>query len=61
MLLQAFEELEGFASDTRWSNALKCLKNNHALHAYTIWYWSALGADNIEDAWNISPYMRALL
>ena len=61
MLLQAFEDVEGFASDTRWTRATAWLRDNHALHAYTIWYWSALEAESIEDAWNISPYMRLLL
>lgn len=39
---------------------LKLLKENFRLHEYSIFYWSCFQNENIEDSWNVSPFMREL-
>lgn len=39
---------------------LKLLKENFRLHEYSVFYWSCFQNENIEDCWNISPFMREL-
>lgn len=39
---------------------LKLLQDNFRLHEYSVFYWSCFQNENIEDCWNVSPFMRKL-
>jgi hypothetical protein len=43
-----------------WGRVSELLKNDFAIHEYTIFYWSSFDVKNLEDAWTITPYMREL-
>ena len=44
-----------------WKNILLLIENNIALHIYSVWYYSSVEQENIEDAWCIAPWMRKIL
>ena len=61
ILLQSFEETEtDLNKNELWQEMLGLAKQNHKLHAHTIWYWSDFENDNEEDQWKVTPYMRKL-
>lgn len=43
-----------------WPKVKQMLIENFTLHEYTIYYWCYSLSDNIEDMFEISPYMRNL-
>lgn len=62
ILLQSFEDLgrsTGF--DSRWDRTLEILDRNIDLHACSVWYWSSLENDNLEDQWLVAPFLRRLV
>lgn len=61
MLLQSFEESElNLSTNKYWKELLELIRNNYKLHEYTIWYWSSFEAENEEEQWRITPFMREL-
>lgn len=42
-----------------WPQVVSLLRQNFRLHEYTIYYWCCFGNENIEDAFDIAPAMRA--
>jgi hypothetical protein len=61
-MLQSFEELPAaLEADPRWSRLLDILDRNARLHAHSIWYWSAPDADNLEECWRVTPFLRPIL
>jgi hypothetical protein len=59
-ILQSFEELRS-SSDPRWQRVLDILDRNVDLHAYSIWYWSALDAEESKEQFWVSPFLRPVL
>ena len=43
-----------------WPGVKQKLVDNFPLHEYTVYYWCYSLSDDIEDMFNISPYMRDL-
>jgi hypothetical protein len=61
-MLQSFEELPAaLAAHPRWSRLLDILDCNASLHARSIWYWSAPEADDLEECWRVTPFLRSIL
>lgn len=44
-----------------WGNILILIENNIELHIYSVWYYSSVEQENMEDTWCISPWMRKIL
>ena len=60
IIIQAFEDVGGeLDRDHRWQMFLSELERNFEIHACQVWYWSAFEND-LNDAWRVSPQMRAL-
>jgi len=61
-ILQSFEQLPHPADeDPRFPRLLGLLERNAALHRHTIWYWAAYQSGDLDDAWSVTPHMRALM
>ena len=60
-ILQSFEEFPSPLEDhPRWQELLSLLKENLDLHLYTIWYWSSLETESLEDCFRVTPEMREI-
>jgi hypothetical protein len=67
-ILQSFEDLQLFEDrpdpDCRWQRILEILDQNIDLHAHSVWYWSALDAEDPDDPeqqfW-ATPFIRTIL
>jgi hypothetical protein len=67
-ILQSFEDLKLFEGrpdpDPRWQRVLEILDQNIDLHAHSVWYWSALDAEDPDDPelqfW-VTPFVRIIL
>lgn len=61
-ILQSFEELRPRPDpDPRWQRVLELLDKNIDLHAYSVWYWSVLDAENPEEQFWATTFLRAIL
>lgn len=61
-ILQSFEQLpHPVDEDPRLPRLLELLRRNTALHRHTIWHWSAYQVGDLDEAFQVSPYMRTLL
>ncbi len=43
-----------------WKIIKSFLKDNFKIHEYSVFYWCCFENDNVEDCWDITPYMRQL-
>jgi len=60
MIIQAFEDITpSLKDDPRWNSFLARLLEQSDIHAYQIWYWASFDID-LEDAWDVAPFMREL-
>jgi hypothetical protein len=48
------------AVEPRWQRTLALLDNNLPLHAYSIWYWSCVEAQQEDEIFCLSPFIRRL-
>ena len=61
-IIQSFEDLPGpLEADPRWFRLIGILEDNVRFHGCTIWYWSALDQDDLDECWRVTPFMRSLL
>ena len=61
-IIQSFDDLgESIVTGPRWLDAMALLDRNIDLHASSVWYWSSLENDNVDEQWTVTPYMRVLL
>jgi len=61
LLIQATDEqAEALKLKQAWLELKTRLINDYSIHEYTIYYWSSFENENLEDCWNITPYMREL-
>ena len=61
-ILESFELLEASLDDSLdWQRVLFHLEADIDVHIGTVWYWSALDAENPDETWRIAPYMREIL
>jgi RimJ/RimL family protein N-acetyltransferase len=61
-ILQSFEELpHPVDEDPRLPRLLALLRHNLALHRHTIWQWSAYQVGDLDEDFQVSPYMRTLM
>lgn len=44
-----------------WQKILTLLEQNIEIHIYSVWYYSDVEQDDIEDSWCIAPFMRPIL
>ena len=60
LLLQSFEEFDGdLRTNETWHTILTRLERDFAIHAYQVWYWSALDHDP-GDTWRVSAFLREI-
>ena len=63
-IIESFRDLasegEDISADPRWQRALAILSGNIPLHASTIWYWSCLDAENEDEMFCTSPFIRQI-
>jgi hypothetical protein len=43
-----------------WNIIEPILKQNFLIHEYSVFYWCSLDNPNLDDCWDITPYMRNL-
>ena len=61
LLIQATDEqTEILKFNQYWLEVKTRLTKNFPIHEYTVHYWSSFENENLEDSWNITPYMREL-
>jgi len=61
LILGAFEDLAvDPATNADWQGFVTALVARLDVHGWQIWYWASWDSDDLEDAWHISPMMRAL-
>ena len=68
MLIQSTEEQPNEEKFLYYWNIIKYLiEDDFFIHEYTVWYWCLLEEiyeghyeDHMEDAWNITPFLREL-
>jgi hypothetical protein len=44
-----------------WQRILTLLEQNIESHIYSVWYYSDVEQDDVEDSWWIAPFMRPIL
>lgn len=44
-----------------WQKILALLEENIELHIYSVWHYSSVELESVEDAWCIAPFMRTIL
>ncbi|WP_171212088.1 hypothetical protein [Ruegeria sp. HKCCA5426] len=60
MIIQAFDESGlDLKTNPEWQEFLKTLSREIDIHASQIWYWANWEVQ-LEDAWDVTPYMRSL-
>jgi hypothetical protein len=61
-IIASFDELAATGgdldTDTRWRLTRSLLQNNITLHAYSVWYWSRLDAEEKDEMFCVSPLIR---
>lgn len=61
MMIQATEEQPNKESFTKYCNLIEpILTRNFVIHEYTVYYWSCFDNDDLEDCWEITPFMRKI-
>ena len=61
-ILQSFEQLPNSVDeDPRLPRLLALLGQNVPLHRHTIWHWCAYQVGDLDEAFQVSPYMRTLM
>ena len=59
LIIQALEEQETERDFLKyWAIVKPLLTTGFVLHEYTIYYWSCFSNDDLDDCWNITPFMR---
>jgi hypothetical protein len=62
IILQSFEDLGRTRDfDARWARTLDLLERSIDLHAHSVWYWSALDTDDVNEQWLVTPFVRRIL
>jgi hypothetical protein len=62
IILQSFEDRgKALAIDPRWYRVLELIDRKIDLHAHSVWYWSAMETEDVNDQWVVSPYLRRIL
>ena len=61
VIIQAATDLSDDVSFIKFWNIIKqLLKENFTTHEYSIFYWCCFDTENINDCWQITPYVRQL-
>ncbi len=61
-IIQSFEDMcTSLEDDVRWSRVLQLLEQNLDTHIYSVWYWSALEDEDLEESFYVAPFMRRLV
>ena len=61
LIIQAIEDQEKQTFFAKYCNIIKpVLEKEFNIHEYTIYYWSCLDTEDLNDCWNITPLMRQL-
>jgi hypothetical protein len=59
LIIQAINDKKGLVElEFYWENVKGLLIKDFKIHQYTIFYWSVFHAENANEEWVISPYMR---
>jgi hypothetical protein len=58
VIIDAFEHSS--RSSEMWNRIRKHLKDEFGVHQYTIYYWCVVGENDLENYWEITPWMREL-
>ena len=62
IVIQSFEDLgPAIATDPRWGRTLEAIDRSIALHAHSVWYWSAVDSEAPEEQWLVTPFLRKIL
>ena len=64
IIIQSFEDLASgcnLVSEPRWKRTMGILETNIALHAYSVWYWSCQQAEDEDEAFHVSPFMKEII
>lgn len=62
VIIQALEDQEREELFLKYCYLIKdLLKKDFDIHEYTVYYWSCLNTENIEDGFKISGFMREIL
>jgi hypothetical protein len=68
LMLTIVDSFEGLArtgvdlaADRRWQRTIWILGNNIPLHAYAVWYWSCLDAEDEDEMFCVTPFVRQVL
>ncbi|WP_282064480.1 hypothetical protein [Aliiroseovarius marinus] len=60
IIIQAFEDSDfELSENVDWLTFLSFLADRIDIHGWQIWYWASWEVE-LEDAWRVSPFMRAL-
>lgn len=60
LIIQAFESSDiDLSACQAWAGFLSRLAENTGTHGWQLWYWASWDVGP-EDAWRVSPFMRAL-
>lgn len=43
-----------------WNTIQFLLKENFKIHEYSIFYWSCFENENLDNCWQVTPFMRSL-
>lgn len=61
-MLQSFEDLdEPLEKDSRWYKVLTILDQHIALHLSSVYYWSALDTEDVDEQWRVTPFLRVII
>ena len=61
VIIQAITDQPTKLKFEKYWNLIKAwLIANFKIHAYSIYYWSCFDHENINDCWEVTPYMRNL-
>jgi hypothetical protein len=60
IIIQALTEQNEENLKRYWQIVRQFLIKNFDIHQYSIFYWCCFDNENLEDCWQITPYMRTL-
>ena len=61
-IVQSFEDFDGpIEQHPRWKEVLRLLDEKITLHIYTVYYWSDLETENVDEQWRVTKYFRSIL
>jgi hypothetical protein len=61
-IIQSFEDSdEPLADSSSFGQVLRALEANIVLHIHSVWYWSDLDNDDLDQSWRVTPFMRRIL